>query len=555
VKVAFTDSRGTFKLAGVKALGVLVVAVLLGVAAPVAFAQDQPPLPNLPNSAEIQLKVERDGALSVIEAISVPTGTTMTRRVPLKVPAPHNLVRVYGVRDVVIEGAGTAETSADEFVVNLRGGTSVIRYTVDGAVAADQVSWQLAGGWDTELKLVRASFAAPLIPDAVDCLAGPDGSDLTCGAAQIDHAGLTRFSQQNLPAGQRMDVTVELPPGTVPGNARFQPAKTLAGAFVLTAPVGWAWVGFALLALAAAVWLWLARRRAKVVGGPLPVTLTLGDGVFTSPEAVLPGHAGLLLSGRADAVDLAATVLDLAVRNYLWVSEVPGEHGLPEWRLARRNPADDQLGELEQAVFAAVLPEGTESVLLSELRSAGVRIDDVRDAFGDEVVRRRWLRRRGKVASVGVRMIFYGVFLTALLARTVGYAQLGLMVLLAGALLALGGRAIPLRTRKGAELRRRLLGMRDELHGTRARDVPELERGRLFSRALPYALVLGEARQWADAFAEPKRPLELYWYEPGEREDGTRRAGEFASALVGAFAGGRPGTSSPGRSILLASSP
>lgn len=73
-------------------------------------------------------------------------------------------------------------------------------------------------GWSTDLKFLRASFAAPRIPTAVDCLAGPADSDFSCGAAQIDHAGLTRFSQQNLLAGQRMTATVELLYGHRPGE-------------------------------------------------------------------------------------------------------------------------------------------------------------------------------------------------------------------------------------------------------------------------------------------------------------------------------------------------
>lgn len=534
--------------------------VALSLFAQPAAAQDAPPVPNLPNSAEIQLKVQRDGSLSVIEAVSVPTGTTMTRHVPLRVSAPDNRDRIFGVRDVVIEGAGTGAVSKDQFTLYLLGGTSIVRYTVDGAVdAAGRVSWELAGGWDTELKLIRASFAAPLIPDAVDCVAGPSGSTVPCGSAQIDHAGLTRFAQQNLPAGQRMDITVELPAGTVPADARSVPASTVAGAFVLTTPVGWAWSVFAVLALLAGGWLWFARRRANVIGKPQAVTLTTGEGedvVFTSPDGVLPGQVGLVLSGRSDAVDLAATVLDLAVRNYLWVSEAPQE-GLPDWRLARRNPADDQLSDVERIVFDALLPEGTDTVLLSELRGAGLRFQA---ELHEDVVRRRWFSGR-KLASAGVRMIFYGVFLTALLAFTVGYAQLGLIVVVAGVLLAVGARGMPQLTRKGRSLRQRLLGLRaalldvdgtDGTDGTDAADVPELERGRLFSRALPYALVLGESQRWVAAFAELNRPLELYWYDT---EAGAPRAGEFAAALIGTFAGTRSGSSLSGRSIRFAGSP
>jgi hypothetical protein len=137
---------------------------------------DQPPLPTVPQSAEIELKVQRDGSLSVDEAISVPAGVTMDRRVALRVPAAHHRDRVYGVRDVVLEGSGTANVDSGAFTVHLTPGTSIVRYTVDGAVAGDRVTWELAGGWNTELKFLRASFAAPKIPTAVDCLAGPPDS-------------------------------------------------------------------------------------------------------------------------------------------------------------------------------------------------------------------------------------------------------------------------------------------------------------------------------------------------------------------------------------------
>jgi hypothetical protein len=537
-----------------RGLSVVAVAAALVLTAPAANAQDQPPLPSLPHSVEIQLKVERDGSLSVIEAISVPSGETMTRRVPLRVPAGNSRDRIYGVRNASIEGAGSAELSADAFTIRLRSGTSVVRYTVDGAVSDDQgvqhVSWEIAGGWDNELKLIRATFAAPRIPDAVSCLAGPADSDLRCGAAQIDHAGLTRFSQQNLPAGQRMDVTVELAAGTVPATARLEPSATLAGAFVLTSPVGWAWAGLGVLLGVAAALVRLARRRDRRFGGATAVEVISGTGgqaAFVSPDGVLPGHLGTVLSGRTDAVDLAATVLDLAVRNYLWVSEVDTGDGIPDWRLVRRNPPDEQLTDFERAVFTALLPGDADSVRLSELRHAGLGIGPVRAALYDDLVRRRWFsrppgRRRGKTATVGIRLCFYGAFLMVLLALTVGYAQLGVVVVVAGIALAAGSRWLPGRTARGVQLRSRLLGLLHLVCRTKADDIPERERGLVFSRVLPYALALGEAGRWVAAFSGLDRSPEAYWYGAGDGQAApVARVGEFAAALVGTFAGSGEG--------------
>jgi predicted membrane protein DUF2207 len=509
------------------------VLALFLVAAPVT-AQDQPPLPALPQSAEIQLKVERDGSLSVAEAISVPNGVTMDRRVALRVAAPHHRDRVYGVRDVVLEGSGTASVDQEAFTVHLTAGTSIVRYTVDGAVAGNLVTWELAGGWSAELKFIRASFAAPKIPTAVDCLAGPPDSDFPCGAAQIDHAGLTRFSQQNLAAGQRMTATVELPGGTVPANAEIVPSKTIGGAFVLTAPVGWAWAGFGALLLAAAAWVLFVRRRsfhvkAATPGGSFHVKAA-GGSEFASPEGVLPGHAGVLLDGRPGPADLAATVLDLAVRNYLWVSAEDAG-----WRLSRRNPVDEHLTAFERAVFAAVVPE--ETVTLAELRQRHVEVP--RAELEADVVRRGWLARRPRrLGHVGIRVVLYGVFLTVLLALTVGYAQLGVIVVLAGVAAVVTSAALPARRRAGVDVARRLRGVAVKLAAVKPGDLTEPQRELVFSRGLPYALALGELGSWVAAFDGLDHPPAVYWHDGDIRPD---QAGSFATALAGTFAAARGG--------------
>lgn len=522
-----------------KAVLLPVAVVLMVLGAPPALAQDAPPSPPFPRSVEVSLKVQRDGSLSVTESVSVPQGTTMTRHVALRTPAGHARDRVLGVRDVSIEGAGSSQLDEDQLTLRFGAGISTARYTVDGVVSAgdgfERVAWPVASGWDGPLEFVQATFAAPRIPDALTCAAGPDGSDTQCGAAQIDHSGLTRVTQQNLPAGQRIALTVELRGGTVPVTEDLEPAKTLSGAFVATTPVFWAWGAFALLLALAAAGVWLLRRRDAEAGEPLPAVLLQGEETFASPEGILPGHAGVLLSGRVDALDLAATVLDLAVRNYLWVEEGDGD-----WTLTARNPADEHLAGFERALYTALLPGEDGSVRLSELRS-GVP-GEVRAALAEDVVAHGWFRRPGRVSRAGLRICAYGVFLTVLLALTVGYAQLGLVLLAIGVTLAAGARWLPARTATGGLLRRQLLGVRDELAGTKPADVPKPARTMVFSRALPYALALGETERWVRVFGARKRPPEVYWYGPPEGEDvDFARVAGFAAALAGVFAAAEPG--------------
>lgn len=351
---------------------------------------------------------------------------------------------------------------------------------------------------------MRASVAAPAIASAVRCQVGPEADTYEpaeCQAAQIDHTGLSRFSQQNLRASDRMDITVELPPGLVPPNEDLEPSDTFAGAFVVTWPVGVAWVVFALLLLAGGGRVAVLRRRASAPVRPSPVEMLTEDDQFASPDGALPGHAGTVLASRMDPLDVAATVLDLAVRNYLWVSEVPaGEREVPDWLLVRRNEPDDQLTAYEHAVFEMLFGTAEEPVPVSALATKGGALDGIREALYTDVVRRRWFsrppdRQSGRLTKAGLRIIGYGVFLTVLLTVTVGYAQLGVVLALAGGALAVAGRVLPARTARGHALARRLRGLAEQVHGTRAKGVPKLERDVVFSRGLAYALALGRPRR------------------------------------------------------------
>ncbi|MET0134834.1 MAG: DUF2207 domain-containing protein [Kibdelosporangium sp.] len=510
-----------------------VIPIPSGPLEPSPSTSDEPDLGvDFPSRTQLRLKVERDGVLSVEETITVRRGGSMNRKSPLRIKSGDDRDRVFVVRDATVEGNGSAEATADEFSVELGEGKSILRYRVDGTVIdigdRQEVRWQIAAGWDARMGLLRASFIAPEIPTSVKCLGGSFGSDTPCDDARLEPNGVTRINMQNLDAGDRVDLAIGLPSGTVPANARFEaPATvTVAGAFALTPLSGFGLLALTALLLAGIALLWAARGRdakaAATEAGPVDVLVPDNGGVaFASPDGVLPGQIGTVTDHRVDSIDVTATVIDLAVRNYLWIEETPSD-----WRIVRRNPADEALNVYERAVYESIPQDGA---MVSALK---VDMRAIRAALYSDVVEREWVRRRpdrerAKWLGIGAGLALVGVVLTTVLALTVGNALIGLAVVIAGVVLALGARLMPARTKRGSVLVAQVRALTGFLREADPSAIPEQSRELVFSRSLPYAVVLGETSRWLTVFTLPG---ELAWFSGG------RNLRAFVEALDRALA-------------------
>ncbi|MDT7800632.1 MAG: hypothetical protein QOI78_4065 [Actinomycetota bacterium] len=504
-------------------------------------------------SADVALKLLRDGSLSVTETVTVPGGQQLVSRVPLRVSAGDDQDRVFAVRDVKTEGAATSQVTGDQLVLTFTGGTSTVTYLVDGVVAdqsgRQQARWQAASGFDGPVAKLTASFIAPspeLSP--VDCFAGPIGSSRRCTLAELDHTGVVRLEQNDVPPGDRVDLLVGLPANTTPATAKFADIGLLAGAFAMTPLTGIVFAVLLALLIAAAVF--VVRRRKQDAGaltaatGPVEVLLRDGERVyFASPDGVLPGQVGTVIDETVDVVDISATVVDLAVRNYLWLAEVPG----PDWQLARRNPPDEHLHDFERAVYETLLPEGTDAVLVSQLRArGGLDLRRISDAMYADVVTKRWFSRRpdtarGRLTWLGAGIFALGLVVTAILTFTVGDALLGVALALAGLGVAAAAVLLPSRTARGRVLVGQVRGLLHYLHHAKAEDIPPGDREMVFSRSLPYAVVLGDTERWLGTFAALNPASDgtagLYWYGGMEADSDLRRFGthfpSFLTALDG----------------------
>ncbi|MET9260490.1 DUF2207 domain-containing protein [Amycolatopsis sp. NPDC004079] len=507
--------------------------------------------------ADIGLKLLRDGGLQVTEKVTVPDGGQLAADLPLRVPGEGETDRVYTVRSAALTRASESAWTDDRLGLTFPSGESTAVFTVDGAlsdVAGGQlVRWPALGGFDQSVREVRVSLLAPERPaEPVACVVG---GRQACTQAEIDGTGVLRAQQRGLRAGDSMEVSATLPPGTAPANAQAAPRlaeEATAGPFAFGPAEDVALVTLAVLTVMANVMAWLRRREAGTVDVEVAVDVLVrrdGRTVFASPDGILPGQVGTVADGWADPADVAATALDLAVRGYLWLAELPG----PDWQISRRSPPDGGVLEYERRVLDALLPPGMDTVLLSQVDGLGTAA--IRDAMYRDVVDRGWFSRRpdlspGRLALPGMVVFALGAAATAVLAFTVGHALLGVAVAIAGASVGAARAQLPARTARGGAVAAQIAGLRRFLREARAEDIESpADRETVFSRSLPYAVALGETERWLAAFAGLDPAADgtpgLSWFGGFEAERDLARFGrqvpEFLSALKAVLARDRLG--------------
>ncbi|TDQ04130.1 DUF2207 family protein [Labedaea rhizosphaerae] len=506
-------------------------------------APSSPSMPVIPRSDVVTMKLGADGTLAVTEIVAVPKNATMTRTVAL-----HD----QAVRDATVDGAGTVHVTADAMTIKLDGGKATVQYTVTGAVTdargKPELRWRPVGGWDTDLILARVSLTTPRPPLSVACLSGPEGSTTPCKSVHTDAKAVTRTTQLQLRAGDRIDLTAVLDPGSVKVDTVDTAAATTdddgTGPFALTWFSGTGLVTLLALLLAGFALLWVLRGRDAKPQAREPVPVLRHEGehvVFVPPEEILPGRLGTVLDEYVDVKDVSATVVDLAVRGYLLVVHGVAADGSPDWQLVRHRPADADLAGYERVLLDTLLPQGIESASLADLRANPVDLTPVRDALYNDVVARGFFGtrpddRRSRYSLAGATVAVLGVLVTLVLAFTVGSALIGLAVVLAGLVVLVGARWMPARTGQGSAL----LGAADDLTAHLSTTVPEqlpaADREPVFARSLPYALVLRQSERWLQVYPESEEGR--YWYVAGEQpRPFAVDFQDFNSALDAALAG------------------
>ena len=440
--------------------------------------------------------------------------------------------------------------------MNVSGQSKIVySYTVDNVVADStegrEVSWPIVQGFGTAVPKAAVTVDVPFAT-WVTCIAGRVGSSMPCTSSQLAESAALQIDQNGVPAGGRLTFLTGLSDqATVQPNAEFTTRWSLGRAFTAdSSTLGLAALVFGIGLLgAAALWFFRGRDAAKVGGGaPERPVLDSTDGPqFAAPDGIRPGQVGTVVDETADVVDITATLLDLAVRNYLTIVELPrqSQFGKLDWELRRLNQGGPELLPYEKALLDAVFADG-DSVVVSTLgASLRPRLNLVREQLYADVVTQGWFNNRpdavrNRWTTAGLVLLGAGVVLTIVLAIVSKYALVGFAVMLAGLVLALVGQVAPARTARGAAVLGRVAGLQRYLLDETSADLPQSHRLEFASRCLPYAAVLGLTEKWALEIAatddDDDPDAGIGWYS-GPENWHLSDIGESLSNFVTSFGG------------------
>jgi uncharacterized membrane protein YgcG len=533
--------------AGRLALALLAAAWAAVLAAPSAQADEGWTI----TSFHSDISVGLDSSLTIREDIRVDFGSLQKhgifRTIPLRYRYSDTQDRFYvfhmvSVNDGVhaLEYADSVDSDNEVIKIGdpnqLVSGVNryVITYTVAGAMNSfpgrDELFWNVDGAlWPVPKESVTATVHLPEAAfQKAACYQGPSGSTEAC-IFQQNGSSVDFSSTRTLGSGEEMSVVTALNPGAVavtppllearqrqfPQDA-FDLNPLTVGLSLLVAVVG--------IGLVARSWWVHGRDRAYLTQyyltndprqGPAPLFRHEPVVVeFEIPGGMRPAELGLILDEKADSKDVTATIVDLAVRGNMTITELPGKK---DWTFTWRGADPSPKLAYEQTLLDRIF-EGRHEVKLSELK--GTFAPTLRKAEGeiyaDAAAKKLFTTRpdlaRTEWGCAGVAVLIVGIAVSIVLGMAFGWGLIGVALALTGLVLTISFPFMPQRSAAGRALLQRTLGFR--LYMTTAEKYRQqfAAKASIFTQLLPYAIVFGCVSMWSRAFEGIDTSQTSNWY-------------------------------------------
>lgn len=422
-----------------------------------------------------------------------------------------------------------------------------IVYTAKGVLRSfpeyDEFYWNVTGDtWDVPILEASASVMIPFEGiKGIQCFIGYSGSTVPCETKSFTTNSAT-FSTINLSERQGLTVVLAYGKNVIPILTVEPPPDPM---YILFNQ--WTFAGFLTTFLVGSILVirqWYKRGRdmwwrvpsfigtskeeIKPIGAKESIVVE-----YTPPESLPPAILGTLIDERADTLDVTSTIIDLATKGYLTITEHPKKwlFGSVDYTLKKTGKDRKSLLSYETKLLTYLFEDGDE-IKLSELKKAFyTELADVKKALYKDVVDLKLFAESPESTRTKYFVVTAILIVVSVVAifNLIGFLFGGgdprgkefigpIIGILAGlfpvgVLLLFFARQMPRRTAYGREVMRRFKGYKLFISGAEKYKQQFFEKKNLFNEVLPYAIVLGLTGKFAKAMEDMGiKPETTGWY-------------------------------------------
>jgi len=422
----------------------------------------------------------------------------------------YSLSRYSGLQSIKIG-------DPDAYITGIK--TYKIKYKVERAINYfedyDELFWNATG---TEWQVpIYDALTVVRLPKNVDkeqiqlaCYSGSYGStEQECGYYYTEEGDIAFYPNYSLYAYEGLTIVVGIPKGVVNKPGAWQQIQWF---LIDNWPIAVPLVMFIVM-----FYLWYTRGRDPSVRKTLIP-------YYEAPDKMTVGVLGTVVDEKVDTKDISATIVQLAIKGYLKIKEIEKKKIFDKGRdyeLIKLKEADGYLKDYEKVIFKGIFDVGDTRTISSLKNKFYVHLKKVKKAMYELVVLDGYFpsnpeKVRQTYLGVAIVVMFLGFFLLFFVQNLVA----GIAIAVGGAIGIIFSRIMPRKTAKGAEAHSKILGFKwflsvTETERLKFHNAPS-KSPKEFEEFLPYAMVLGVEKEWADQFKDMYvTPPEWYEGSPG----------------------------------------
>jgi uncharacterized membrane protein len=487
------------------------------------------------NNFSSEVNIQKSGEVKVTEKLSVDFYDTekhgIYRDIPYIYRNEDGSKYYTEIKDIKVPGQEYKVTKENDYI-RIRIGhpdktiTGAQQYTISytavgvlrGFSSFDEFYWNVTGSyWDVPIQAISTRVTIPEGQiQEVTCYVGVPGSTQTCAIQK--NGSVANGKSQTIQPGEGVTIAVAYPKGITQ-----LPVIQSFGQRLLSLPSIATFISIFVLGNLAILVLWSQKGRdlwfkgthlfdenAREEKRPLFHKNNIVV-EYSAPDKLRPAEIGVIMDERADTLDVTGTIIDLATRGYLSITEEKKKwvFGSNDYTFTKKEKSTTGLLLYEKELYTRLF-DHKKSVKMSDLKMKFYTdLKVVKDQLYEDMVEKGFfpsnpekVRTMYIVASITSIVCFGTLLFSGLGTENEFLFMGGIAGVVTGVNFLIMSGSMSRRTAKGYEMFRRIKGYRLFIENVEKHRQKFFESKNMFNEVLPYTIVFGLTAKFAKALKD-----------------------------------------------------